>query len=376
MPVPELTDRRTDDAFPIALAALLEESGTTVGELAVLAGIEPDSIGSMLGGSTAPPHKAIEKIAPKLGVRPRYFLEYRIALVVDGLGRDPKRANEFFLESLGKVERAKVETAAWSDQSFPDAVRARLVEKKLTQAKLADAVGISESALSQLLSVRRRLDVGLIVRFAEALGLSPEHFLAYRIELVAAWFFDHPAELARILEVIERPVTLAPYEAWEVRQLPDPMEVSLADLARSLIEIVSVEGPVLGARVYRLRLEASGLEVETRELRQLLNRASHAAVHAGVLVGISERAEPAQKFLVLRRAGTPEVSVRERGGRRIPEIPLAEIREVIATIQQRRGRSSVESLHAELAVLYEIEHPREADIEHVNRAITLPNPGT
>ncbi|HWE81165.1 MAG TPA: helix-turn-helix transcriptional regulator [Gaiellaceae bacterium] len=374
MTAPPQSDRRTDDPFPIALAALLEESGTSLTELAVLAGIDPAELAPLSDGTKEPPPKAIEKIAPKLGVRPRYFLEYRIAVVVDGLARDPRRANELFYSSLPKAERATVDSDSWDDRSFGEAVRSRLLEKKLTQAKVADAVGLSESVLSQLLGVRRRLDVGLLLRFAEALDLSPESFLAYRVELVAKWLRDNPAELARILEAIERPVELAPYEAWEPRELPDPLEVSLADLARSLIEIVAVEGPVLGARVYRLRLQASGLDSESREHRQALNRASRAAVHAKVLVGVSEQAEPSQKFLILRRAGTPEVSVRERGGRRIVEIPLAEIREVIASIQSRRGRVSVESLHSELAALYDIEQPRESDIEHVNRAITAPGP--
>jgi transcriptional regulator with XRE-family HTH domain len=372
MSTPEQIDRRTDDPFPIAIAALLEESGTSPTELAVLAGIDPAELAPLLDGSKEPPHKAIEKLAPKLGVRPRYFLEYRTAIVVDGLARDPKRANELFFSSLRKDLRATVDTDAWDDRGFGDTVRARLLEKKLTQAKVAETVGLSESVLSQLLGVRRRLDVGLLLRFAEALELSPETFLAYRVELVAEWLRDNPAELTRILEAIERPVELAPYEAWDPRELPDPLAVSLADLARSLIEIVAVEGPVLGARVYRLRLQAAGFDAESREHRQALNRASRAAVHAGVLVGVSEQAEPSQKFLVLRRAGMPEVSVRERGGRRIPEIPLAEIREVIASIQSRRGRVSVESLHGELASLYGIEQPRESDIEHVNRAITAP----
>jgi transcriptional regulator with XRE-family HTH domain len=328
-------------------------------------------VNSLLEGEKEPIRRDMELIARALGDRPEIFFDYRLAMAMDWLSHHPAQANEMFLDSLSEIERDSVDTAGWSDRAFANAVRALLAEEELTQGDLAETMGISQSELSQILHGRRRVDPDLYATLGQALGVNPEFFLAYRLALLADWFRGHTAELDSLVAEVEVSAALPPYEGWPVRRLPDPRRVSLTELARSLVEIVEIEGPMLGARAYRLRLQASGIDHETHELRRILNRASYAAMRAGLIVGVSERPEPTQKYLVLRTSGTPEVRVRQIGSRLVSEIPLAEMSEVVASIRSRRELVSVEGIHHALAELYEIVQPCEADIERINRAINM-----
>ena len=100
----------------------------------------------------------------------------------------------------------------------------------------------------------------------------------------------------------------------------------------------------------------------------MLNRASYAAMRARAILGVNERPERSQKFLVLRVPGTPEVRVRARGDRQVPEIPLTEVRVVVKeTLAYRRG-DDVLAIQEEVLSAYAIRQPRLSDIEHINRA--------
>ncbi len=206
---------------------------------------------------------------------------------------------------------------------------------------------------------------------ADALGVPPESLLAFRLEVVAEWLRAHPEETNEAWDEIQRGPLLEPYEHWPVRPLPDPRTVSLADVAKSLIAIVKIEGPVLGGRAYSLRLRAAGLYTGTRELRSVLNKASFAAIKAGAIIGLNEFPGPTQKFLVLRIPGSPEVRVRTRGERSVSEIPLAELAEVVASTRAYRLGEPVAEVQNAVLALYGIASPRLADLEHINRAINM-----
>lgn len=354
-----------------ALAAAMTELGVGLLQLSRATGFEPRYLRSVLEGEVLPSRGTIELLARGLGVEPERFLDYRLGVVSDRLHGDPGLADEVFLKTLTEIERASVDTSDWSDRPFAEAVRALLAEEELTQGDLAETMGISQSELSQTLHGRRRFDLDLYALFADSLGVRPEHFLSYRLALIAEWLGEHPADLDRLFGELDAAIELAPYDPWPIRTLSDPRDLPLTEVAKSLVEIVEVEGPILGARAYRLRLMAAGIDHETHELRRILNRASYAAIHSELLVGVNEREEQTQKFLVLRKSGTPMVRMRQRGDRSVSEIPAAEIRALVTAIRARHPRTSVEELHRELVALYEIVQPRSSDIEHINRAINI-----
>ncbi len=356
-------------SFPESLSSLLAERGMSPRKLARKMRIAASSLHAAIDGRREPTRGVLELAARTLHVPPQYFLEYRLTTVIDALARDPARADALFLESLAELERRNVDVSGFGNRGFGEAVRALLADEELTQGELAESIGISPSELSQILNGKRRLHADVFVVVAQALGVDPEFFLGYGLALLGELLRDHPDEIDALLEELEPPLGLSPYETWPVRPMPDPRRVSLKDVARSLMEIIDVEGPVLGARVYRLRLRAAAIQAETRELRSLLNRASHAAIKSGSVIGENERPEPTQRKLVLRLRGTPAVRIRARGDRSVAEIPLAEMRAVIEAIKSRRLHESAAALQNEIFAVYEVGQPRPADIEHIDKAM-------
>lgn len=359
------------DTFSTALASLLTERNMSLVELSRETGVEVSTIESILEGETDPIPGVIELVARAFRLAPQYFLAYRLAEVVDGLGRDAERANQLFLESLTEMERQSVDPSAFDNKGFPEAVRALLVSEEMGHDELAESMGLTQAELSRTLNRRHGTSAEVAEAAAQALGVPPEFFLAYRLALVRESLRERPDEIDGLLESLERGVELDPYESWPVREMPDPRQVALSELARSLIEIVAVEGPVLGARVYSLRLAAAGIRSESRDLRKLLNRASYVAMLGGAILGENERPERTQKYLILRLKETPEVRVRSRGDRRIPEIPLAEVRAVVETTPSYRRGGSVAGTQEEVLAAYQVFRPGLADLEHINRAINL-----
>ena len=61
------------------------------------------------------------------------------------------------------------------EANFAKRLRQLMEAKGLTQAQLADAVGIGQPAVSMILNRSCRPQRKTVLRFAEALGVSPEH---------------------------------------------------------------------------------------------------------------------------------------------------------------------------------------------------------
>ena len=361
----------SDSSFAKSLGRLLGERSADIDTLARKVGAERRYLEALLDGDKEPSSGMIELIARALGVSASHFFEYRLATVTSALEWDPERLNHLFLESMTEAERTHVDDSSFDNKPLREAIRALLAVEEMTQAELAESIGLTPSEFSQILNSRVDAPADLPHAIAQAFGVPAECLLAYRLEVVTEWLHESPRELNALWEDMTHGIELAPYDHWPMRSLPDPRRVSLVELARSLIEIVKVEGPVLGARVYSLRLRGAGVSAETRELRSLLNRASFAAMQAGALIGVDERSDRTQKYLVLRVPGSPEVLMRARGDRSIPEIPLAEVCAVVESTRSYRVGDSVQDVQNEVLAAYGVDQPRLADVEHINHAINM-----
>lgn len=123
---------------------------------------------------------------------------------------------------------------------------------------------------------------------------------------------------------------LEPYPAWDTEiQLPDIATASYQDRIEALVEIVAIEGPVLGHRLYQLYVKSAGGKRVGRQIASLLNRASNGAETRKLLVGDNPLHETGQKAKTFRLPGQPEVAVRELGPRSLHEVPPAELAAVI-----------------------------------------------
>ncbi|MHB1242576.1 MAG: helix-turn-helix domain-containing protein [Gaiellaceae bacterium] len=343
----------------VGLATIARRSGMTLTYLETLA-----------DGETFPIEaEAVEAVARVLGLEPSRVREYRAASVMDSLSRRSARLDALFSETLSPIERNLVADAKFSEEPFGPTVWRLLGEHELTQQELAEGIGLAQSSLSRAMNGHERPSIELLETVAQALDVAPEIFVEYRLGLIDDWLRQHPGRTDELFEELSWEPMLAGYHAWRVRTLPDPRHVEPRALLESLLEIVAAEGPVMGARVYGLRLAAAGLE-ETRDLRSLLNRGTAALARAGRLIDENETGEQTQKYRILRLPDQAAVVPRVLGDRRLWQVPPRELETVIrATSAWKRGLS-VARVQMAVTATYGLSGVSLRDAEHLNRCIT------
>lgn len=150
------------------------------------------------------------------------------------------------------------------------------------------------------------------------------------------------------------PITLAPYEKWVPDAAPDPNSVSLPELMEGLVDIVAIEGPMVCHRAYLLYNRAAGNARLGSQIVRLMNRAMYRAVRLGSLQQSDERRRGGQINQIVRIAGTPEVVVRQRGPRRLEEIPPLEIEAIREALLCKDPSLGEDQLVRNLAGVYGI----------------------
>ena len=352
-----------------AVDEFCRQQGLGVEALARRARMMPRVLQSLLDGEAASADAvALEALARVLGLAPVELQEYRLALVVGSFSHDVPGLHNVFLDSLSPIERELIGGAEFSMQPFGATVWRLLARHELTQQELAESIGVTQPALSRVMTGRERPSVDLLEVVAQALDSGPEMFVEYRAHLVEEWLHERPERADELFEALTHEPALAAYHHWPTQPLPDPRRVAPRALLESLIEIVRLEGPVMGARVYDLRLAASGL-TETRELRSLLNRAIAAASRFGLLIDEDERGDGTQKFRVLRLPGQPEIYPRVLGQRRLWQVPPRELDAVLrATAAWKQGGSILDIQLAVLAA-FGVSSASPADAEQLNHSI-------
>lgn len=153
---------------------------------------------------------------------------------------------------------------------------------------------------------------------------------------------------------VDAPLVLPPYFQWTARPVPDPHSTSLSELIDVLIEIVSIEGPMICRRAYSLYNRAAGNSRLGRQIVHIMNRAMYRAVKLGRVVQNDEQKRGGQMNQVVRVAGSPELNVRERGPRALEEIPPSEIAAVRERLLQCDPELQEEELIRQLAAVYGI----------------------
>ena len=130
---------------------------------------------------------------------------------------------------------------------------------------------------------------------------------------------------------------LEAYEAWNCPgPLRDPFQTPRHELVDKLVEIVSIEGPVVARRAYSLLNSCAGNSRLGRRIHHSLNMASLEAVRMGKLVESNPLQLDGRIDLVLRLPGTPAVVLRERGPRDLREVPPDELSVVLQTLGEKR----------------------------------------
>ena len=125
--------------------------------------------------------------------------------------------------------------------------------------------------------------------------------------------------------------SLLPYAAYDGTVVPmGPARP--ADIVEGLVEIVAVEGPILGYRLHSVYVQSSdGMRVE-HQIAKSLNSAIYSAVRRGQLIQDDPLGEAGVRPSTFRLPGQPPLVMRQLGPRRFEHIPPAELAAVMQAV--------------------------------------------
>jgi hypothetical protein len=118
---------------------------------------------------------------------------------------------------------------------------------------------------------------------------------------------------------------MLPYRRWLSYPVPDPHDAEPARLVPAILDIVSIEGPILSHRVFQLYARAAGIRRLRREVASILSLALDQTIREGRLIAEADRVIDGEQQWVLRTPEQASVLLREGGGRSLDDIPLTEI---------------------------------------------------
>ena len=122
---------------------------------------------------------------------------------------------------------------------------------------------------------------------------------------------------------------------WKTRPLDPPDDDNTWASTAVIIDIVNTEGPLTGARLLRLYGESVYPNAPRKLSRSRVERAVKATMRRGIVSKSFADANDYFESWILHRTGTPEVFVRTRGSRKLSEIPVTEVEELV---RQKAGR--------------------------------------
>lgn len=369
----------SDEPLGVAVSDLMASRGLTQTALARCSGVSQTHISRVIHGQSAASTPLIEALATALGVAPTHFLDFRLDAVMRVVERSPCLLDELFEQSLSAVECRAWEALVHSKERLGQTVQSLVVQRGVTLDELGEDAELAPGHLRRIIERNAVVSsVELIERLARAIDVPPEYFLEYRAALLREWLREDPQRLDAVFSrlcgqweetrtALATRVALAPYAEWPTRPLRHPRQATRSEIMRAIVEIARIEGPVIGSRVYSVYARAAGLRWITRGVRSLLNRAAADAVRRGLLLAESETREPTQKDLVLRIPRTPRVAPRERGERQFGEIPLGELRWVIARV--REAATDADGVRRHVLVTYGMDALTELEQHRFEQAL-------
>ncbi len=142
-------------------------------------------------------------------------------------------------------------------------------------------------------------------------------------------------------------------------------------LARLMVDIVAVEGPILGELVYRRLGKATGAKRVTNGTRRALNPALALALRKMWLdsTNPAKGSAFAERVLVVPRARY--IVVRERGERDLEDIPADEIAAVARAVRERTGISATEPLKRRVLDIYGRTRLTDRASRHLDACLRL-----
>jgi hypothetical protein len=163
-----------------------------------------------------------------------------------------------------------------------------------------------------------------------------------------------------------------PFTGYGTKHYPDPRTAPIANVREAVLDIVTGDGPLPKASIYRLyrdgcpRVERAG-----KNLRQAVNKAVYALERTGLITSRDEgrRRDPSE--VVVKLLSQPWVENRPAGSRGIEDVPLSELASTLHAGSHGRQRESGNdrlSLYREVAQKYNVRRLMPNVVERLEMA--------
>ena len=149
---------------------------------------------------------------------------------------------------------------------------------------------------------------------------------------------------------------LRPYLEWKTRPLDPPSKDNEWIIGAAVTDIVSVEGPITGARILRLYGQSVYPNAPKKINRYRVKVATQQMIERSRVVRVDNTGSDELEDWILVRFGFNQTAPRERGLRRVDEIPVSEISSTLqAVLGLRARRLSRDKKFEEILKIYQIQ---------------------
>jgi very-short-patch-repair endonuclease len=166
-----------------------------------------------------------------------------------------------------------------------------------------------------------------------------------------------------------------PFSGYSAKDYPDPRSAAPANVRDAVLDIVSQDGPLPKASIYRLyRDGCPKVERAGKYLRQAVNRAIASLERAGRIETRDEGVDKAPEEVVVRLAGTSWVRIRPAGGRSLDDVPHSELVERLRSTCGGVAPVAVEerlALFRQVVRDYGVLQLRQSALPRLERALNL-----
>ena len=129
---------------------------------------------------------------------------------------------------------------------------------------------------------------------------------------------------------------LAPYAVFEGQTGPDPRRASPAQVAEGLCRIIQEEGPILAKRACDIYLRGCEIRRLGGQIKRLMDNTLRHAIRRNLVIKEDEWGAEELTRSIVRSPGAQPVVARERGPRRLEEIPPSELQLVARQLLRDR----------------------------------------
>jgi len=175
----------------------------------------------------------------------------------------------------------------------------------------------TEDAISLLWSLTTDSDEN--VRDAAKIGLNQcDQQLVGKV-LASKWAIEQEVKSSTSVEGVEKHIP------WKIRPLEVPSTENEWAVDAAILNIIQTEGPLTGPRLLRLYGNAAYPQNPRKIPKSRIQTAIKRLERRGLVLHIQDFDEGEIDSWTLYKSGSPEVIVRERGQRKLNEIPVTEV---------------------------------------------------